>query len=126
MNSVTLIGRLTKDIELKYLPNQTAVAKFTLAINRGKDKEADFVPVTVFGKQAENCERFLKKGKQVAIQGRIQTGSYEKDGRTIYTTDVIADRVEFLEWEKKEDGVQKYVEEATPMFSAIEEDIPFN
>ena len=81
-----------------------AVATFTVAIDRGKDKNgndrgADFPRVTVFGRQAENCERYLAKGRLAGIQGRIQTGSYkDRDGRTVYTTDVIADRVEFLEW----------------------------
>ena len=105
MNGVVLIGRLTKDPEVRYISeSQTAVATFTVAINRGKDKAgndrgADYPRVTVFGRQAENCERFLAKGRLVGIQGRIQTGSYtNKSGQTVYTTDVIADRVEFLEW----------------------------
>ena len=100
MNNVTLIGRLTKDPEVRYTTDQTAIAKFTVAVDRyGKEKQADFIPVTVFGKQAENCEKYLVKGRKVAIQGRIQTGSYtNRDGATVYTTDVVADRVEFLEW----------------------------
>ena len=107
MNSVVLIGRLTRDPEVKYIPdNQMAVATFTLAINRpakkGEEKKADFPRITVFGKQAENCERYLAKGRLVGIQGRIQTGSYtNKNGQTVYTTDVVADRVEFLEWGDK-------------------------
>ena len=104
MNSVVLIGRLTRDPELRYSSgNQMAIAKFTVAIDRpqraGREKETDFPRVTVFGKQAENCEKFLTKGRLVAVQGRLQTGSYQdKDGKTVYTTDVVADRVEFLEW----------------------------
>ena len=100
MNNVTLIGRLTKDPEVRYTADQMAIAKFTVAVDRfGKEKQADFIPVTVFGKQAENCEKYLVKGRKVAIQGRIQTGSYtNRDGATVYTTDVVADRVEFLEW----------------------------
>ena len=107
MNSVVLIGRLTRDPEVRYIPdNQMAVATFTLAINRpakkGEEKKADFPRITVFGRQAENCERYLAKGRLVGIQGRIQTGSYtNKDGQTVYTTDVVADRVEFLEWGDK-------------------------
>ena len=111
MNSVILIGRLTRDPELRYTSgSQMAVAKFSLAVDRpvrsGKDRETDFIRITVFGKQAENCERYLAKGRMVGIQGRIQTGSYQdKDGKTVYTTDVIADRVEFLEWgDRKEAG----------------------
>ncbi|MDD4564423.1 MAG: single-stranded DNA-binding protein [Eubacteriales bacterium] len=102
MNNVVLIGRLTRDPELRYIPeSQNAVATFTLAVDRpfSKEKQADFIRITVFGKQAENCERYLAKGRLTAVQGRIQTGSYKnKEGVTVYTTDVIADRVEFLEW----------------------------
>lgn len=105
MNNVVLIGRLTKDPELRYIPeSQNAVATFTLAVDRpfAKEKQADFIRITVFGKQAENCERFLTKGRMAGIQGRIQTGSYKnKEGATVYTTDVVADRVEFLEWGDK-------------------------
>lgn len=131
MNQVFLIGRLTKDVEVKYSANQMAIAYLNIAIGRGKDKEGndkgtDFINVKVFGKQGENCERFLKKGDQAAIQGRIQTGSYEKDDKRVFTTDVIGDRVEFLNsGNKKEDGVQKYVEDAIPQFEAVSEDIPF-
>lgn len=101
MNNVVLIGRLTKDVELKYTGNQTSVAHFTLAVNRpqaqNSENGADFIRITVFGKQAENCNRYLSKGRQAAVSGRIQTGSYkDKDGRTVYTTDVIANAVEFL------------------------------
>lgn len=104
MNNVTLIGNLTKDPELRYSTggNQTAVCTFSIALNRGKDRDgndrgADFPRVVVFGRMAENCDRFLSKGRKVAIQGHIHTDSYkDQEGRTIYTTDVIADRVEFL------------------------------
>lgn len=126
MNSVVLIGRLTKDPHISYISGtQTAVARFSIAISRGKDKDgndkgADFPSVVVFGRQAENCERYLSKGKLVGITGRLQTGSYEKDGRKVYTTDVIANRIEFLEWDSKEKS------EIPPGFRAIEGDeIPF-
>jgi single-strand DNA-binding protein len=105
MNNVVLIGRLTKDPEIRYIPeSQSAVATFTIAVDRpmAKEKTADFIRITVFGKTAENCERFLAKGRMVGIQGRLQTGSYKnKEGSTIYTTDVVAERVEFLEWGEK-------------------------
>lgn len=109
MNSVNIIGRLTKDPEIRYTRDQTAVATFTVAIDRpvrsGQEKKTDFPRVTVFGRQAENCERFLAKGRLVGVQGRIKTGSYEhKDGYTVYTTDIIADRVEFLEWGDRNEG----------------------
>lgn len=98
MNSVALVGRLTRDPDLRYTPSQLAVARFSIAVNRpfSKNNEADFINIVVFGKSAENCGTYLKKGSQVGVTGRIQTGSYEKDGRRVYTTDVVADRVEFL------------------------------
>lgn len=108
MNSVQLIGRLTRDPDVRYTSgSQMAVATFVLAIDRptrqGEEKKADFPRITVFGKQAETCEKYLVKGRKVAVEGRIQTGSYQnKDGNTVYTTDVIANRVEFLEWGDKD------------------------
>lgn len=102
MNSVILIGRLTKHPEISYTPNtQTAVCRFSIAVDRpkkqGEDQGADFIRITVWGKQAENCNNYLDKGRQVAVQGHIQTGSYKnQEGVTVYTTDVVADRVEFL------------------------------
>lgn len=139
MNSVVLIGRLTRDPEVRYTAGtQMAVCTFTVAIDRpvraGAEKQTDFPRVTVFGKQAENCERFLAKGRLVGVQGRIQTGSYtNKDGVTVYTTDVVADRVEFLEWGDRPAGGQRaQTQETAPRFdaapegfSAIDEDIPF-
>jgi single-strand DNA-binding protein len=103
MNQVILIGRLTRDPEVRYTADQMAVASFTLAIDRpvaaGREKQTDFPRVTVFGRQAETCERYLAKGRQVAVQGRIRTGSYKnKEGATVYTTEVVGDRVEFLDW----------------------------
>lgn len=101
MNTVALIGNLTRDPEIRYTNNQMAIATFAIAINRppkkdGSEGGADFPRITVFGTQAENCNKFLKRGSKVGITGKIQTGSYEKDGQRIYTTDVVADRVEFL------------------------------
>ena len=104
MNSVSLIGRLTRDPDVRYTAeSQMAVARFSIAIDRparrdGGEQQTDFPNIVVFGRQAENCERFLKKGRLVGIQGRLQTGSYtNKDGVKVYTTDVVANRVEFLE-----------------------------
>ena len=101
MNIVALIGNLTRDPEVRYTNDHMAIASFSIAINRPPKKDgteggADFPRVTVFGKQAENCERFLRRGSKVGIVGKIQTGSYEKDGQRVYTTDIVADRVEFL------------------------------
>ncbi len=104
MNSVVLIGRLTRDPQVRYTSgSQMAVASFTLAIDRpvrnGGERQADFPRIVVFGRQAETCEKYLAKGRLVAVSGRIQTGSYQNQkGDTVYTTDVVANRVEFLEW----------------------------
>ncbi len=113
MNSVELIGRLTRDPEVRYTSgSQMAVATFTIAIDRpqrqdGGEKQTDFPRITVFGRQAETCEKYLKKGRLVAIQGRIQTGSYtNKNGDTVYTTDVVANRVEFIDWGGQNSGGQ--------------------
>jgi single-strand DNA-binding protein len=140
LNNVVLIGRLTRDPELRYIPeSQNAVATFTLAVDRpfSKEKQADFIRITVFGKQAENCERYLAKGRLTAVQGRIQTGSYKnKEGVTVYTTDVIADRVEFLEWGDRagseygfglDNNQNKIAPEIPDGFQALDDDddIPF-
>lgn len=133
MNSVVLIGRLTRDPEVRYTSEtQLAVASFSVAIDRlqaaGKEKQTDFPRVIAFGKTAELCERFLTKGKLVAVQGRIQTGSYKnKEGATVYTTEVVADRVEFLEWgEKGEGSVSRGPAGIPDGFQAIDDDdIPF-
>jgi single-strand DNA-binding protein len=103
MNQVELIGRLTRDPDVRYTAqSQTAVARFSLAIDRGKnskgeDQGADFPSIVCFGKTAELVDKYLGKGRLVGITGRLQTGSYEKEGRKIYTTDVVAERVEFLD-----------------------------
>lgn len=119
MNKVVLIGRLTKDPELKFTPGTgTAVSTITLAIDRynsktGK-KEADFIPVVVYGKQAENLANYLTKGNKAAVSGRIKTRNYEaKDGSKRYVTEVVADiygGVEFLggnKQSKTDDGLEE-------------------
>lgn len=129
MNRVCIIGNLTKDVELRYTQSQLAVATFTVAINRPKkanDKPiADYIRVKTFGKIAENCDKFLSKGKKVGVEGSIATGSYDdKEGRKVYTTDVIASNVEFLTPAGKTDD--KPVEDIPQGFEAInDEDIPF-
>ena len=103
INRVVLVGRLTKDPDLRYTPSGVAVARFTLAVNRTfsnaqGEREADFINCTVWRKQAENTANFLKKGSLAGVEGRIQTGSYEgQDGKRVYTTEVVADSVQFLE-----------------------------
>lgn len=110
MNNVVLIGRLTRDPELRYTSGTgNAMCRFTLAVDRGLSREkkmemeqkgqptADFIGITAWGRTAELVANYLAKGRQVAVQGRIQTSSYEgQDGNRIYRTDVIADRVEFI------------------------------
>lgn len=102
LNRVVLVGRLTKDPELRYSQAGKAVARFTLAVGRTftnaqGEKETDFIQCVVFGKTAENTANFLTKGSMAGVDGRIQTGSYEKEGARIYTTEVVADSVQFLE-----------------------------
>ena len=110
MNNVVLMGRLTRDAEVKYLENNNAVARFTLAVDKGLSKEkkeemealgkptADFINCQAWGKMAESLVKYSGKGLRVLINGRIQTGSYEKDGQRIYTTDVIANNIEYVDW----------------------------
>jgi len=106
MNKVHIIGRLTKDIETN---SAATCGSFTLAVDRkfSKEKEVDFIRCKVFGKTLEIMTKFLSKGSMVAISGRIQTGSYEKDGQKIFTTDVIVDEFSFCggKGEKKEESV---------------------
>lgn len=102
MNSVNITGRLTKDPEVKYTEHQLAVCRFSVAINRGKDKDgndrgADFPNCIAFGKTAETIGKYFAKGRMIGITGRLQTGSYEKDGQKHYTTDVIVDRFDFCD-----------------------------
>lgn len=101
MNKVILIGRLTKDPDVRYTTgdNSTAIARYTLAVDRRfKKDETDFIGCVAFGKSGEFAEKYLKKGIKIAISGRIQTGSYkDKEGRTVYTTDVVVEDHEFAE-----------------------------
>ena len=102
-NRVVLIGRLTKDPDLKYSESNLPVLRFTIAVNRtftdqNGQKQADFINCIAFRKQAENMARFLGRGSQIAVEGRIQTRNYQgKDGNTVYVTEVVAESVQFLE-----------------------------
>ena len=125
MNSVILIGRLCRDPELSYTTTGTAICKFTLAVDRptraGEEKTADFIRITVFNAQAENSNRYLKKGSKCAVNGRIQTGSYkDRDGKTVSTFDVIANNVEFLDSRAKEERPAE-----RPAFTEVNEYPPF-
>lgn len=115
MNTVNLIGRLTKDPELRYTANNFPMCSFTLAIDRyGKEENrTNFIPVKVLGKTAENVANFLSKGKLAGVEGEIQTDSYEaKDGSKRYTWEVLAYRVEFLEWGEKKEAPTPDAEQA--------------
>ena len=127
MNQVTLIGRNVKDVELRYIPQtETAVASFSIAVDRQtKEKKTDFFNITAFGKTAELCMRFLGKGKLVAIQGRIENDSYEKNGEKKYITKIIADRVQFLEWKDKEDSQEEQTKKFEGFQALGDDDIPF-
>lgn len=133
MNSINLIGNLTKDVELKYLPGSgTAVANFTIAVKRSfvkseEEQQADFIYIQTFGKSAENCANYLEKGSKVAIQGELRIDTYQKDGQHHSFTKVNASRVEFLSSKGKE---QKSETEVAPVtdagFQTInDDDIPF-
>lgn len=102
INRVVLVGRLTKDPELKYTPSGVPMTRFTVAVNRfkkeGEEQQADFIGCIAWRKQAENLANFMKKGNLIGLEGRIQTGSFEgQDGKRVYTTDVVADSIQFLE-----------------------------
>ncbi len=112
LNRVILIGRLTKDPELRYTPQGVAVAQFTLAVDRGfssnrEEREADFIPIVVWRQLAETCANYLRKGRLAAVEGRIQVRNYDNnEGRRVYVTEVIADNVRFLESANREGGGQ--------------------
>ena len=122
MNNVILIGRLCKDVEIKNTEN-TTIGRYTLAVDRyGKDKGADFIPCVCFGKNADFAEKYLKKGMKIAVEGRIQTGSYtNKDGNKVYTTDVIVNAHHFCEG--KTASTEETAPAASDDFMNVPEDI---
>ena len=140
MNKTVLMGRLTADPQVRYSQgdNATAVARYTLAVNRKfkKDGEptADFIPCVVFGRSAEFTEKYFRKGMQVAISGRIQTGSYtNKDGQKVYTTDVVVEEQEFAESKVASQQNQNNASDSVPSSDdfmnipdGIDEELPFN
>ena len=128
MNKAQLIGRTTKEIELRYTTgeNSMAVARFTLAVNRkGKQKDkADFISCVAFGKAAETLDKYVSKGHRIGIVGHIQTGSYDhKDGYKVYTTDVVVDEFEFLE-SKKDDQDNSQAQNQTEPSDSSDDGIP--
>ena len=124
MNKVFLIGRLTRDPELRYTGSNTAVATFSLAVNRNftnanREREADFINIVVWRKQAENVKNYLSQGSQVAIDGRIQTRSYDdQNGQKRYVTEVVADNVEFLGSKGSSNNTNMNANSAAPQHDA--------
>ena len=134
MNSVNLIGRCVRDIELRYLQNGTATSSFTIAIDRGISKEkkqealasggqvADFINIVTWAKTAEFAANYLKKGAMVGIRGRLQSGKYtNKEGQTIYTTDVNCNEITMIDWGDKKEG-NNDIQDFHPIETS---DIPF-
>lgn len=122
MNNVVLMGRLTRDPELRYVQTNgnTAVARLNIAVDKNLSREkkmemesrnqptADFINVVAWGKLGENIAKYTAKGLRLLVHGRIQTGSYEKDGRTVYTTEVLASNVEFIDWKNANSNSNNY------------------
>ena len=141
MNKVVLVGRLTRDPEVRYSQgdSSTAVARYTLAVDRRfkRDNEpsADFIPCVVFGRSGEFAEKYFRQGMRVSVSGRIQTGSYtNKDGQKVYTTDVVVEENEFAESKRSDDNAPAS-SAPTPMPGGngfmnipdgIDEELPFN
>ena len=140
MNDWKGIGNLVRDPELSYTQqNQTAKCVFTIACNRpkknGEDQGADYIRIITWGKRAETCDRYLRKGRKVAVSGPLRTGSYkDRDGKTVYTTDVWANEVEFLTQNLHHQDDSVSIDDVTPQavaadlpdsFSSAEDDIPF-
>ena len=128
MNKVILVGRVVRDPEVKYSAgdNSMAIARYTLAVDRkGKKQEgqqnADFISCVAFGKVGEFAEKYLQKGTKIAVTGRIQTGSYEKDGVKVYTTDVVVEEHEFVESKATGDAPDN----TTPASAPTEEPLPW-
>ena len=136
MNKVILMGRLTREVETRY-SGETAVSRYSLAVDRKYKREgeptADFINCVAFGKNAEFAEKYLKKGMKIAVTGRIQTGSYtDKDGKKVYTTDVIVEEHEFAESKgsatNENEQVPTFKPDANGFVSipdGVEEELPF-
>ncbi len=128
MNRVILMGRLTKEPELRYTQgeNSMAIARYTLAVDRrGRDKQADFIQCIAFGKAGEFAQKYFTKGQRVLVSGRIQTGSYtNKDGNKVYTTDVIVDDQEFADSKSTGEKVENS-EDWMAIPEGGEDEIPF-
>lgn len=129
MNRVILIGRVTKDIEVRY--GDSAYCRFSLAIDRRKEG-TDFINCVAFGKTAEFIGKYFSKGQRMALEGRIQTGSYKnREGKTTYTCDIVVDNVEFVEKKSSQSDTEPVLptkmDDFMPMADALEDDgLPFN
>lgn len=138
LNRVVLIGRLTRDPELRYTPSGVATCSFTLAVDRNYsnskgEREADFIPIVTWRNIAETCANYLRKGLLVAVEGRIQVRSYDNnEGRRVYVTEVIAENVRFLEYANKREtqtdaqdqSGDPFVQSGEPI-DISDEDLPF-
>lgn len=127
LNNCVIVGRLTKDPELKRTQSNISYVRFTLAVNRNftnqsGETEADFISCVAWRNQADNLARYMRKGSQIGVQGRIQTGSYEAEDGIRYTTDVIAESIQFLESKAQTESQDEYNE---PHVDATEDDLPF-
>lgn len=126
INNVVLVGRMTKDAELRYTPQSQAVATFTLAVNRNfknqnGEREADFINIVIWRQQAENLANWAKKGALIGITGRIQTRNYEnQQGQRVYVTEVVADSFQLLEARQNQNGQGQSGNNAVPDFSRNE------
>ncbi|NMB12366.1 MAG: single-stranded DNA-binding protein [Firmicutes bacterium] len=131
LNRVILIGRLTADPELRYTQSGTAVTNFRLAVdrpftNQSGEREADFIPIVVWDKQAENCANYLNKGRLVAVDGRIQVRSYDaQDGTRRWVTEVVAQDVRFLDWGRQSDQADDSQKTVTQSDDFFIDDVPF-
>ncbi|EJW14417.1 single-stranded DNA-binding protein [Paenibacillus alvei] len=129
LNRVILIGRLTRDPELRYTPGGAATTQFTLAVdrpftNQSGEREADFIPVVTWRQLAETCANYLRKGRLTAVEGRMQVRSYDNnEGKRVYVTEIIADNVRFLERSTNDGEAPSYGEH--PPTGYEDKDLPF-
>lgn len=127
MNMFLAIGNLTRDPEIRYTDNGKPVARFTLAVARRYNRnDADFLPCVAFNKTAEFIEKYMQKGSKVAVEAHVQTGSYEKDGRTVYTTEFIIDHLEFAGSANKAQEADNSYGDFVNVADVTEEELPFN
>ena len=136
MNKVLLIGRLTRDPEVRYSQNDTTIARYTLAVDRmtrNTEQSADFIRCVCFNKTAEFTEKYFRKGIKIAITGRIQTGSYtDQEGKTVYTTDIVVENQEFCESRSASSAAPSaqpspsHASQFMDIPDGIDEELPFN